>query len=219
MRPEDLTLHAVDLSPFGQRVKIVLNAKGILHEVSQISTPPDAKALQSLSPLLRIPVLDIAGERLPESGVIAEYLNDAFPSPPLLPDGAAARARCRLLVQIADLYLTGPFLDLITGMRPPARPTDMREAWAAMRTGLGYVEAYLTAGPFAVGDQLTLADAALAPLLFHTANLGASHGFHGDDERTAWRAYLDRVKADTSVETAFAEMDAAYAERVERLKT
>jgi glutathione S-transferase len=44
-----------------------------------------------------VPVLD-DGFVLPESAVIMEYLDERYPAPPLLPDGAAARAQARVAV-------------------------------------------------------------------------------------------------------------------------
>src|SRR5262249_38088506 len=48
-----------------------------------------------------------------DSTLIFEYLEDAYPHPPLYPEGAAARARCRLLELFADevmLPLVRPFM-------------------------------------------------------------------------------------------------------------
>ena len=90
-------LHTTDLSPFGQRAKLALSAKGLLGETELNDTFGGTDALGELAPMRQIPILEHDGFVLPESQVIADYLDDIVPEPPLLPEAPAARARARLL--------------------------------------------------------------------------------------------------------------------------
>ena len=51
-----------------------------------------------MNPAGKVPVLEEDGWILPESAVIAEYLNERYPEPPLWPDDPGERAAGRLLV-------------------------------------------------------------------------------------------------------------------------
>ena len=92
------------------RVRIALNYKGLKVEHASRhlrkgeQAAPDYVALnpQKLVPAL---VLD-SGEVLTQSLAILEYLEETHPEPPLLPKGAADRARVRALSLIvsADVH-------------------------------------------------------------------------------------------------------------------
>ena len=102
-----MKLYSLLASPFAARVRAAIYAKGL--DVQIISPPSDWRTspeYRKLNPLVRIPVLILDnGSSLPESGVIVEYLEDAFPQTPLRPNDAAERARVRLITQVAELYV------------------------------------------------------------------------------------------------------------------
>jgi glutathione S-transferase len=58
-----------------------------------------------LNPLAVVPTLVHDGRVLTESTVICEYLDDAFPDPPLKPRSAMERARMRLWTKVVDEQL------------------------------------------------------------------------------------------------------------------
>jgi len=168
----------------------------------------------------QIPILEHEGFILPESQVIAEYLEDLIPEPALLPKVPKERATARLLARIADLYIAPHFLSLIVGMRPPPRPDDMAAAWQAMGKGLGFAERYLGEGTaYAVGEHLSLADIALAPFFFYVPRLADWHGLPPlEVTPVKCKAYLDAIANDEHVGKAFTEMESAYKARIESLK-
>ena len=214
-------LHTVDLSPFGQRAKLALRAKGLLDQTEIITTFGGTDALGELAPMRQIPILEHNGFVLPESQVIAEYLEEIAPSPALLLASPKARATARLIARITDLYIAPHFLTLIVGMRPPPRPDDMLTAWQTMGKGLSFIEQYITAdAPYAVGGALSLADIALAPFLFYVPRLADWHNLP-PLERTPvkCKTYLDRIGTDPHVARAFIEMETAYKARMDSLKS
>ena len=217
----DFKLHTTDLSPFGQRAKLALRAKGLLGETELNDTFGGTDALGELAPMRQIPILEHDGLILPESQVIADYLDDIVPEPPLLPEAPAARARARLLARIADLYIAPHFLSLIVGMRPPPRPDDMAIAWQAMGKGLGFAETYLDAdSAYAVGDSLSLADIALAPFFFYVPRMADWHNLPPLDETPVkCKAYFTAIENDPHVNKAFTEMERAYKARIDMLKS
>jgi len=212
-------LHTTDLSPFGQRAKLAIRAKGLLEQTELISTFGGTDALGALAPMRQIPILEHDGQTFPESQVIVDYLDDLIPAPSLLPANASERARARLLARIADLYIAPHFLTLIVGMRPPPRPEDMAKAIDALNKGLGFTAHYLQADtPYAVGDNLSIADIALAPFLYFVPLLTDWHKAKAFPDTPKCAAYLGTIGRDAHIAKAFAEIESAYKTRTDSLK-
>ena len=138
-------LHTTDLSPFGQRAKLALRAKGFLAETELVDTFGGTDALGALAPMRQIPILEHDGFILPESQIIVDYLEDLYPGSSLLPETAQDKANARLLARITDLYIAPHFITLIVGMRPPLRSDAMAAGFEALKKGLGFAETYLQA--------------------------------------------------------------------------
>jgi glutathione S-transferase len=108
------------------------------------------------------------GRALPESEVICEYLEDAYPSPSLRPADPWDRARMRLLSRICDFYLVMAMVPLFTlagRSRRHWEPAAVRAAAGKVAEALGYLETYIGEGGYAVGGALSQADGAIVPQL------------------------------------------------------
>src|SRR5271163_616489 len=98
-----MKLYSGPLSLFSRKAEIALNEKGVPFE--RIMVPfcqaqgysPKHPAVLAANPKGQVPVLVDGDLTLFDSTLIFEYLEDAYPVPPLYPKGAADRARCRLL--------------------------------------------------------------------------------------------------------------------------
>ena len=212
-------LHTTDLSPFGQRAKIALRAKGLLADTDLVDTFSGTDALGALAPMRQIPILEHDGFVLPESQTIVEHLEDHYPAPSFLPEAVEARAHARLLARITDLYIAPHFITLIVGMRPPPRPDVMAAGFEALNKGLGFAETYLHANSsYAIGDRLSVADLALAPFLFYVPLLADWHNAESFPDTPKCAAYLKTVATAAHIDKAFAEMETAYKARIDMLK-
>ena len=96
-----LTLFDTPLSPYAQKVKMALLEKGIAFE-ARIPGALDTPEFRAISPRLEVPVLVHGELSLFDSTVIMEYIEDAWPEPPLRPASAVDRARVRTLEEICD---------------------------------------------------------------------------------------------------------------------
>ncbi len=168
-----MKLYQTYTSPFPTRVRLCLYAKGLEAEI--IEPPGFHAATESkgdyvaINPIGRVPALITDdGHALPESEVICEYLEDAYPEPPLLPKDPWGRAQVRLISRLCDVYLVMAMVPLFTASGQSRRRWDREaidRALAGVETALGYIETYLGDGRYAVGDHLTWADGALIPQL------------------------------------------------------
>ena len=100
----------------GSKTKVVLEEKGLSYRVECVR-PGDVwkKVPEVLAkhPLGKVPWIDDGEHTVYDSTVINEYLNDAYPDPPLLPADPAARARARALENYGDEGVLSKFLPLI----------------------------------------------------------------------------------------------------------
>src|SRR5437762_10774427 len=94
------------LSPYAQKVKIALAEKGVAFECRLpdfMSGRDDAFA--AATPRLEVPALVDGDTRVFDSTIILEYIEDRWPTPPLLPAAPAERARVRMLEELCDTYV------------------------------------------------------------------------------------------------------------------
>jgi glutathione S-transferase len=127
-----LRLYDLDLSPFAARCRLVVYKKGLGDRVELAPPPgggPRSEAYRAINPIGKVPTLVLEdGTAIPESQVIAEYLEERFPEPPLMPPNPEGRARARLPVRVAELYLLPPL-----GRRPRLHARRLRADAAPRR--------------------------------------------------------------------------------------
>ena len=161
-----MTIHIYGgaLSPFVMRPVLAARAKGLDISPEAFEGGIKSDAYRALTPMAKMPLLVDGNFALPESQVIADYLDAALPGPALMPADAQAAARVRLIIRLADLNLVPHLGGLFRGRD---NPDGVAPAMAGLGEGLGFIEYFRNAGDaFAVGDSFTLADAALIPLFY-----------------------------------------------------
>lgn len=102
-----LKLCGFAVSNYYNKVKMVMLEKGIPFEEEYVALRAGVQRLDD-SPMRKIPFLDTGRGVLCESQAIVEYLEDAYPTPALLPGDAMERARVRELTEVIELYLELP---------------------------------------------------------------------------------------------------------------
>jgi len=151
-------------SPYVARVVLFARLKGLALVPEMPAGGIKSPEYLARSPMGRMPVLEVEGAVIPESEVICEYLEDLHPGTGGLPGTPAERARARLLARIGDVYVSPPVGTLFRNLNPTTRDaTACGDATAAVIAGLGYLEHFMAAAPFAAGGHLSLADCALLP--------------------------------------------------------
>jgi glutathione S-transferase/RNA polymerase-associated protein len=102
-----ITLYEHPLSPYAQKVKIALREKGIAFEPrlpEGIGAGGAGGEFVEASPRGEVPALIEGDVRIFDSTIILEYLEDSRPSPALLPQAPAERARVRMLEEVMDTH-------------------------------------------------------------------------------------------------------------------
>ena len=143
-----LTLYDAPRCPYCARARIVLAEKDIPYEPVVIDLSDRPAWIYEKNPSGKVPVLEEDGWVLPESAVIAEYLEERFPERALLPLDPAERAVARLLVFRFDDF-SDPYYALRRGEDGAA------ETFAAE---LAHVDALLGRMPFLTGRGYGLTD-------------------------------------------------------------
>jgi len=207
-------LYNVALSPFAARCRIQIYAKKLPIELVEPPGGLGSDAYKKLNPTGKVPALQLDdGSVLPESTVICEYLEDRHPEPAMRPADPVARARMRVLVQVADLYIVPPLVALFGQVSPAQRDAKLVAArLEELRARYDQLAAFLGPGPLAFGSELTLADCTLFPLFFFATRI---HPVLGDKDPTAERAPLSRwwqaVRRNAAIEKVDGELTKALA--------
>ena len=164
-----MKLYNLYLSNFATKSRLVIYEKGLNVEMApipggELSSPEYAK----INLLGKTPALEADGLLIPESEVINEYLEDKYPTPPLLPKSPEGRARVRILTRFHDLYLEPPLRALFGQMNPKTRDEKVvAEKVAEFKKRLDQLETMLADRGYACGADFTLADCAAAPALHY----------------------------------------------------
>jgi maleylpyruvate isomerase len=163
------------------RVRIALNIKQLTVERRAVNLAPQgdvgaqhSASFRALNPMSQVPVLVIVepsgpSRTITQSMAILEYLEERFPSPPLLPADPWLRARARQLGEMVNAGIQ-PMqnLSLLQRLQEGGLAEPKEVARFHIARGLGAIEAIAgeTAGRFLVGDAPTIADLYLVPQLY-----------------------------------------------------
>jgi glutathione S-transferase len=162
-----MKLYTGDLSPYSAKVRMQIYAMGIKDDIDfDLPVSFVLGKLKEVSPVGRIPVLEVEDGVIPESEVIAEYLDDIYPDKSLLGDTPRIRADVRVISRIADIYLMNNIFMALPQMDRNNRVTEVRDLFVRQIVrGIGALEGHIGTGDFAVGNTLTRADCSLVPAL------------------------------------------------------
>ena len=169
-----MKLYTADLSPYSARVRMQIYAKGITDIAFELPDDWGMPKFRERFPIGRVPILDIDGDMIPESAVIAEYLEEIHPEPSLLGATPRETAHIRVLARLGDIYITNNIFTLArqTGALGRRTPTLARNDAASEQLAgevvrnLKALDKLVNAEGFACCGRITLADCALVPGLF-----------------------------------------------------
>lgn len=176
-----LKLYQYRGSPYCWKVRIALAEKRIEYEAIVPENRDADPEFRRLTPIGKVPVLVLEdGTSVYESTVINEFLQERYPSPSLLPNDPADRARARMFEELADAYLA-PALRLVFTARyrfdagrifrlPSVDATQEATGLESAGKLLDYLDGEVEGLEYFVGE-FSLADIGLTPALTRTARL------------------------------------------------
>ena len=164
-------LYHLPLSPFARKVRLVLGEKKLPFELQLEKVWERRPEYLDLNPAGTVPTLvEEKGLVIPDSGVICEYLEEAYPEAPLLGRTLAERVEVRRLVawfdgrfarEVTANLLGEKFMKRLSGRGNPDA-NALRAGYANMRGHLEYLGWLSETRKWLGGDALSLADFAAA---------------------------------------------------------
>ncbi len=165
-------LHHLPLSPFARKVRLVLAEKRLPFELQLEKVWERRPEYLALNPANTVPTLiEENGLAIPDSGVICEYLEEAYPdAPSLLGATLAERVEVRRLLawfdgkmarEVTANLLGEKFMKRLMGRGNPDGAL-LRTGYAALRDHMGYIGWLAEQRTWLAGATLSLADFAAA---------------------------------------------------------
>ena len=223
-----MKLYSWDLSPYSARVRMQIYVKGLtgisIEEPPTYGTPK----FYEDHPIGRIPLLEIDGEAMPESGVIAEYLEEIYPEPSLLGATPRENAHVRTLARIGDIYLLNNTFILAVLTRALAATTPVttgNEGTVALLGGqvasnTKALNRMIGRDGFACLGRVTLADCALVPALFFLESVLPGTGLADPIAANAnVAAYWAAIRREEYAARTLAELHRGLDERRELIRS
>ena len=217
-----MKLYSGDLSPYSAKVRMQIYAKGIADIPLERPAAFPTLVWRETSPLGRIPVLELSpGDVIPESEVIAEYLEEVYPTPRLLGATPRESAAIRTLSRLADIYLLNNMFMLAGQTRRSTRSEAVRDLLAgqvvrgveALEKMIDGEGGYALLGPPDAGRLYP------GPGAVHDRERPAGHRHPRPDRRgpkvaTYWAA----IQRDPSAAKVMVELHRGLAERRELIR-
>ena len=169
-----MKLYSFFRSGTSHRLRIALNLKGLAYEQIAVDLRREehlGDAFKAINPQQLVPVLEPDGRLMIQSPAIIEWLEERYPTPPLLPADAGDRAQVRALAAIVGCDIH-PINNrrILEALRhrfgaDEVAVNDWCGTWIS--AGFDAIEALLSKDPqrgdFCFGSSPTLADVYLVP--------------------------------------------------------
>ena len=184
------------VGPNPQMVRIVLAEKGVQVNKQRVNLRDGENRREpylKINPMGQLPALELEdGTVLAEITAIAEYLDEMFPTPPLVGTDPVQRAQTRMWMRRLDLNIAEPMtagyqygegLSMFES-RVPCIPEASAGLKARARHWLGWLDGQMARRDYIVGERFTLADI----MLFCFVGFGSKVGQPLDP---AWRSLAE----------------------------
>ncbi|EQA70824.1 glutathione S-transferase family protein [Leptospira noguchii] len=155
-----IKLHGASISNYVNKVKLGILEKGLEYEQVRIA-PSQEEEFLKISPMGKIPVLEMDGKFIFESGAILEFLDTIFPqTPKLIPEDSWEAARVREISTIIETYLDIPArrIYLLATRGKEVSPEIVEEVHPILVKGIKALQRVVRFSPYIAGEVFTMAD-------------------------------------------------------------
>ena len=164
-----MALFSDPIDHYCQRVRIVLNEKGISSDIIDTDKNNINAEILEISPYSTLPVLVDRDVCLYDSVTLMEYLDERFPHPPLLPVYPVARANIRLYIKRIANDWCAIFDRLVDEKLKEAEEKKLKKQLKALITGANPI---FKEKPFFMNEEFSLVDCCIAPILWRLPQVG-----------------------------------------------
>jgi len=179
-----MTLYSGTTDPYSHRCRFVLFEKGMDFQVIDVDVFNKPEDLAVMNPYNTVPVLVERDLILYEANIINEYIDERFPHPQLMPPDPVMRARARLFLHRFENELFCHIQGLESSNAKVAE-----KARAAVRENLTQISPVFTKQKYMLGDEFSMLDVAIAPLLWRLDH----YGIQLDKEAAPLMKYSERL--------------------------
>jgi len=162
-----MTLYSGTTCPYSHRCRIVLFEKGMDFNVIDVDMTNKHEDLAVINPHNQVPVLVERDLVLQQANIINEYIDERFPHPQLMPADPVMRSKARLGLYEFERDLYAHVADLESSNQKAAD-----KARVAIRDNLTQIVPLFSKQQYILGDEFSMLDVALAPLLWRLGHYG-----------------------------------------------
>ena len=166
-----MRLYSGTSDPYSHRCRIVLFEKGMDFEVIDVDLMNKSEDVAAINPYGKVPVLVERDLVLYEANIINEYIDERFPHQQLMPPDPVMRGRARLFLHRFEQEIYSQVEIIEHGV---AKSAD--KARAVIRDNLTQLAQILSNQKFLLGDEFSMLDVAIAPLLWRLDHYGIQMG-------------------------------------------
>jgi stringent starvation protein A len=166
-----MTLYSGTTDPYSHRCRFVLFEKGMDFQVIDVDVYGRQEDIAAMNPYNRVPVLVERDLILYEANIINEYIDERFPHPQLMPPDPVMRARARLFLHRFEQELFCHIDAIERGQQKSAE-----KARQMIRDNLSQIAPVFSKQKFMLGDEFSMLDVAIAPLLWRLELYGIQPG-------------------------------------------
>lgn len=166
-----MRLYSGTSCPYSHRCRIVLFEKGMDFEVIDVDLMNKSEDVAAMNPYGKVPVLVERDLILYEANIINEYIDERFPHPQLMPPDPVMRGRARLFLHRFEQEIYSHVDAIEHGV---AKSAD--KARATIRDNLTQLAQILGHQKFLLGNDYSMLDVAIAPLLWRLDHYGIQMG-------------------------------------------
>jgi glutathione S-transferase/maleylpyruvate isomerase len=157
-----ITIYSVPVALYCAKLRILMHHKGIAYEELPPPGGYGSDEYRAIVPSGNLPAMIHDGFMLADSEAIAEYLNEAFPDVPMLPDDVRVRAKAREFSRLHDTRLEPAVRAMYPQVAFETRDAQVvTEGGAAVSKHLSSLALLLAANPLDT-DRLWLSDCGFA---------------------------------------------------------
>ncbi|MBV8210543.1 MAG: glutathione S-transferase N-terminal domain-containing protein [Burkholderiaceae bacterium] len=163
-----MVLYSGTTCPFSQRCRLVLFEKGMDFEIKDVDLFKKPEDINVMNPYGQVPILVERDLTLYESNIINEYIDERFPHPQLMPADPVMRARARLFLFNFEREL---FVHVQT-IENTNNQKAIEKGKVLIRDRLTQLAPILLKSKYMLGDEFSMLDVAIAPLLWRLDHYG-----------------------------------------------